>query len=213
MPSTMDFSTPCCAKPDAAFRWLTGLLLGLWLATAGAAPATEKSAVSQAAIVMTQQGYALDAEVNIALNRTLENALSKGINLYFLLELELTRPRNWWFDESIVESTRKMRLYYHLLLRRYVVETGYTTHTVATLPEALGLLGRVEDWQVLERGALRPGQRYDARLRLRLDAAQLPKPLSLGAVAGDKWDMATPWYEWSFEPPAASPAPVSQPLP
>ena len=194
---------PCYARRDAAFRWLAGLLLGLWLASAGAAPSPDKSAVRQAAIQMTQQGYVLDADVDIVLNSTLENALTKGINLYFLLELELTRPRNWWFDEGIAEPVRKMRIYYHLLLRRYVVETGYTTQTVATLSEALALLGRVDGWQVLDRGALKPGQRYDARLRLRLDAAQLPKPLSIGAVGGDKWEMATPWYSWSFDAPAA----------
>lgn len=209
----MDFSTPCYARSDAVTRWLAGLLLGFWLAMAGSAQAADRSAVRQAAIVMTQQGYALDADVDIVLNRTLENALSKGINLHFLLELELTRPRDWWFDEDIVEATRKLRIYYHLLLRRYVVENGYTTQTVSTLAEALTVLGRVADWQVLERGALKPGQRYDARLRLRLDAAQLPKPLSVGAVAGDKWDMTTPWYAWSFDAPSAPPAPVAQPLP
>ena len=209
----MDFSTPCYARHNSAFRWLAGLFLGLWLVTAFAAPASDKSAVRQGAIQLTQQGYVLDADVNIALNRTLENALSKGINLYFVLELELTRPRNWWFDESIVDSTRKMRLYYHLLLRRYVVETGYTTQTVASLNEALALLGQVDEWQVLDRGVLKAGQRYDARLRLRLDAAQLPKPLSLGAVAGDKWEMATSWYEWSFDAPTTPASSVSLPLP
>jgi hypothetical protein len=104
-----------------------------------------------------------------------------------------------------------MRIYYHLLLRRYVVETGYTTHTAASLGEALALLGRVEDWQVLERGALKAGQRYDARLRLRLDTTQLPKPLSIGAVTGDKWELVTPWHDWSFDAPAAPPSPT--PLP
>ena len=213
MPSTMDFFTPCCARREAAIRWLAGLLLGCWLASAGAAPAPDRSAVKQAAIQVTQQGYVLNADVNIALNGTLENALIKGINLYFLLELELTRPRNWWFDEDIAEPVRKLRIYYHLLLRRYVIETGYTTQTAASLSEALALLGRVEEWQVLDRGALKAGQRYDARLRLRLDAAQLPKPLSIGAVTGDKWEMTTSWYDWSFEAPAALPAPVSQSLP
>ena len=209
----MDFFTPCYARRDAAFRWLAGLLLGLWLASAGAAPAPDKSAVRQAVIQMTQQGYVLDADVDIVLNSTLENALTKGINLYFLLELELARPRNWWFDEGIAEPVRKMRIYYHLLLRRYVVETGYTTQTVATLSEALNLLGRVDAWQVLDRGALKAGQRYDARLRLRLDAAQLPKPLSIGAVGGDKWEMTTPWYSWSFDAPAAPSTTVSPALP
>jgi hypothetical protein len=199
------FTTPCCARPDPAFRWLAGLLLGCWLAVAGSALANDKSMVKQATIQAVPQGYVLDAELNIALNPTLEDALSKGINLYFLLELELTRPRNWWLDEGIAEPVRKMRIYYHLLLRRYVVETGYITKTAATLDEALALLGRVEGWQVLK-----TGQRYDARLRLRLDTAQLPRPLSIGAVTGDKWELATPWYGWSFDAPAV-PVPLPSP--
>jgi hypothetical protein len=205
-------STPCCARPEFPFRWLGWLLLWGWLGLAGsAALAADRSEIRQAAIRATPQGYELDAEIDIALNRTLEDALSKGINLYFVLEFELSRPRNWWLDEDIGESVHKMRIYYHLLLRRYVVESGYTTQTAASLAEALALLGQVQGWQVLERGALKAGRRYDGRLRLRLDTAQLPKPLSIGAVSGDKWDLATPWFEWSFEAPA--PAKSSPPLP
>lgn len=211
MPSMMVSFTPCCARLDPALRWLAALLLGCWLGAAGSALANGKSAIKRAEIRAAPQGYVLDADVDIVLNRTLEDALTKGINLHFLLELELTRPRSWWFDEDVAEPVRKMRIYYHLLLRRYVVESGYVTRTAATLGEALALLGRVDDWQVLERGALKPGQRYDARLRLRLDTAQLPKPLSIGAVTSDKWELATPWFDWSFDAPAAPSS--SQPLP
>jgi hypothetical protein len=211
MPSMMVSFTPCCARRDPALRWLAGVLLAFWLTVAGSVQASDKSTISQAAIRATPQGYVLDGEVNIVLNPTLEDALNRGINLYFLLELEVTRPRNWWFDEDIAEPVRKMRIYYHLLLRRYVVETGYTTRTTATLSEALATLGRVDGWQVLEQGALKAGQRYDARLRLRLDTSQLPKPLSIGAVGGDRWDLATPWYGWSFDAPAVPVAPAALP--
>ena len=200
--------TPCCARRNPVFRWLAGLLFGSWLAVAGSALASDKSTVREAGIRATPHGYVLDADIDIVLNPTLEDALSKGINLHFLVELELNRPRNWWFDEDIADPKRKLRIYYHLLLRRYVVENGYATQTAATLDEALALLGRVEDWQVLERGALRTGKRYEARLRLRLDTAQLPKPLSIGAVTSDRWELATPWHGWAFDapaPPAASP--------
>lgn len=202
--------TPCCARREPALRWLVALLLGCWLAVAGSVLASDRSTVRDAGIRATPQGYLLDADIDVVLNPTLEDALLKGINLHFLVELELTRPRNWWFDEDIAEPVRKLRIYYHLLLRRYVVETGYTTHTVATLEEALVRLGRVEDWQVLERGALRTGKRYEGRLRLRLDTAQLPKPLSIGAVASDHWELATPWHEWAFDAPAV-PAPAQTP--
>lgn len=210
----MDSFTPCCARSEPAFRWLAWLLLGCFLAVVGSAQAADKSTVRQAVIRAIPQGYVLDADIDIVLNPTLEDALSRGISLPFLMELELTRPRNWWLDEDIAESVRKLRIYYHLLLRRYVVETGYTTQTVATLDEALARLGDVVDWQVLERGALRTGTSYDARLRLRLDTAKLPKPLSIGAVTSDRWELSTPWFEWSFDAPAAPPAsPSPSPLP
>lgn len=201
MPSMMVFSTPCCAKPDGALQCWGWLLLALWLGFATGAAAADRSAVRQAALRATPQGYALDSDVDIALNATLEDALTRGTPLHFLLELEITRPRSWWFAEDIAEPVRKMRIYYHLLLRRYVIESGYRTQTAPSLAEALALLGRVEEWPVLERGTLKAGATYDARLRLRLDTAQLPKPLSIGAVTGDKWELATPWYAWSFEPP------------
>lgn len=207
----MDFFTPCCARPESVFRWLAWLLLGCFLAISGSVLASDKSTVRQAAIRATPQGYVLEADIDIVLNRTLEDALTRGINLPFLLELEVTRPRDWWLDEGIAEPVRKLRMYYHLLLRRYVVEIGYTTQTAATLGEALAMLGKVSDWQVLERGALKTGQHYGARLRLRLDISLLPKPLSIGAVTSDKWELATPWFEWSFDAPAVPPA--SSPLP
>lgn len=208
--------TPCCKKPEAirhrlAGFWLPGLLLAGWLLATSSVFASDKSAVRKAAIVAAPQGYVLDAEVDVDLNPTLDDALKKGINLYFLLELEVVRPGSWyWFDEDIAEPVRKLRIYYHLLLRRYVVENGYVTRTAESLDEALMLLGRVNNWQVIERGALKPGRRYEARLRLRLDTEQLPKPLSIGGVSGAEWVLATPWYKWSFEAPAV---PVNPPPP
>ena len=182
------------------------LVAAFVLLVAGAANAA--NTVRQAEIRATPAGYTLDADVELALNPTLEDALAKGINLYFVLEFEIARPRNWWFDEDIAEVSRKMRLYYHLLLRRYVVETGYTTQTAATLGEALVMLGHVDDWQVLERGDLKTGRRYEARLRLRLDTARLPKTLSIGAVTSDRWDLVTPWHTWLFQAP---PLPAATP--
>ncbi len=186
--------------------WLLMLLLGL---ATGPLLAQEKPVVRGAEIRATLQGYELDAQIDLPLNRTLEDALLKGINLHFIAELEISRPRGWWwFDQGIVKASRKMRIYYHLLLRRYVIEIGYVTKTAGTLDEALELLGTLEGWQVLERGALKNGRRYDARLRVRLDTAQLPKPLHIGAVSGDRWDLLTPWHEWSFNAPV-----VEKPMP
>jgi hypothetical protein len=65
----------------------------------------------------------------------------------------------------------------------------------------------------MDRGALKAGRHYDARLRLRLDPTQLPKPLAIGGGGGEKWEMATPWYQWSFDAPAAPPVSPPATLP
>lgn len=198
----------CCERSDWLLRWMA-IVLGAWLATTPALYAAEGVGVQFAEIRAVNEGYELAAQFVINPNRTLEEALEKGVALHFIAELEVTRPRSWWFNESIGEASRRMRIYYNFLLRRYVIDSGYTTLNAATLDEALTLLGRVEHWQILERGALKPGQRYEARLRFRMDASQLAKPLQMGAIASGKWDLQSGWYEWKFDAPVpAKPAPV-----
>lgn len=208
MQRMMAFFTRCSANRNTlAF----GLVVGFWALFAVPQPllAAEGVSVQSAEIRAVNAGYELDAQFVLNPNRTLEDALEKGVALHFVAELEITRPRSWWFNENIVEATRRMRIYYHLLLRRYVVDAGYTTQTATTLDEALLILGRVENWQVLERGALKPGQRYAARLRLRMDASQLAKPLQMGALTSGKWGLESAWFGWKFDAPAPSkPAPV-----
>lgn len=198
----------CCAKSDRLMGWATAVL-GAWLAMTPALYAAEGVGVQFAEVRAVNEGYELAAQFVINPNRTLEEALEKGIALHFIAELEVTRPRSWWFNESIGEASRRMRIYYNFLLRRYVIDSGYTTLNASTLDEALTLLGRVEHWQILERGALKPGQRYEARLRLRMDASQLAKPLQMGALASGKWDLQSGWYEWKFDTPMPiKPAPL-----
>ena len=94
-------------------------------------------------------------------------------------------------------------------MRRYIVDAGYTTQTATTLEEALTMLGRIEHWQVLERGALKSGRRYQARLRVRMDASQLAKPLQIGALTSGKWDLQSAWFMLKFDTPLpVKPAPL-----
>jgi len=212
MQNTTDFSTLCCVKPesDSIPGWLLACLFALLFAPS--LHAADGASVKYAEIRATHEGYELDAQFVLNPNRTLEDALQKGIALHFVAEAEITSPRNWWLDENIGEATRHMRIYHNLLLRRYVVDAGYVTKTAAALDEALAILGHLESWQVLERGALKPGQRYEARVRLRLDTSKLPKPLQIGVVSGGKWELESPWYDWTFDAPAP-PARLSMPSP
>lgn len=204
----MVFFTRCFVNLDRLACWLAAGVCAL-IALPAAVLAAEDVSLRYADIRAVNEGYELEAQFVIKPNTTLEDALEKGVALHFVSELEITRPRNWWWNEDIGEATRRMRIYYNLLLRRYIVDAGYTTRTATTLEEALAILGRIEHWQVLERGALKSGRRYQARLRLRMDASQLAKPLQIGALTSAKWDLQSVWFTWKFDTPLpVKPAPL-----
>lgn len=152
-----------------------------------------------------QEGsYQLSADFSFELNPRLEEAVARGMVLYFLVEFELSKPRWYWLDEKVLEKTQTLRLSYHALTRQYRVSSGGGLHqSFSSLNEALRVLSRLRYWVVAERGneALRPGEAYQAALRLRLDLSQLPKPFQIVAVGNRDWTLASDWKRWRLTLP------------
>ncbi len=144
--------------------------------------------------------WVLNAAFNVRLNRTQEEALKKGVSLYFVTEIELQRERSWWFNEDLVVASRIGRLNYGLLTRRYQVETVGGFRAYDTLPEALAELGRIENWAVVPKKAIKAGNSYVAAIRMRLDLGLLSKPLQINALASGKWEVEGEWHEWEITP-------------
>lgn len=145
--------------------------------------------------------YVLDAEFELILNSTLEEALTKGIPLYFVIEFELQRPRWYWFDDTVITNSLTYRLSYNALTRQYRLSTGGAFYqTFATLEEAQRMISRVKGRKVVEKSALFKGYRYDAAARMRLDTAQLPKPFQISALTSRDWHLQSDWVRWSFTP-------------
>ena len=144
--------------------------------------------------------WALNAALNVRLNRTQEEALKKGIPLHFVTEFKLQRVRWWWFNEDIAVASRIGRLNYSPLTRRYQLETMDGFKAYDTLLEALSELGRIENRVIAPGKPLKPGNTYLAALRMRLDVGQLSKPLQINALASGKWDVESDWHEWEVTP-------------
>ena len=180
-----------------------------WLAAAAAlfaallaAPAAraEGIEVRQAALVAAEDGYYLDAEFEITLTQTLEEALNKGVPLYFALEFALTRPRWYWFNEKLANTRHIYRLSYNALTRQYRVGVGTLYQNFPTLPEALAFFSRVRVRDIAEPGALAKGSSYLAEVRLRLDTSQLPRPFQVSAVGSRDWSVSSDWRRWTVNP-------------
>ena len=122
------------------------------------------------------------------------------MSLYFVLEFELGRPRWYWLDEKVAQLTVQYRLTYSPLTRQYRLTTGLLGQQLESLDEVQRLLSRVVARPVVRKDALVKGARYDAAVRLRLDASQLPKPFQINALASRDWSLQSEWYRWSFVP-------------
>lgn len=209
-------TTPCCPKPSfnfpILFRTICKLAAALLLLAALPCAAwAEGIQVKSADLTLVDEVYQLNADVDIGLSQTLEEALNKGVPLHFVAEFELIRPRSaWipeaarpyltWIDEGIASVEQRWKLSYNALIRQYQLGNGAQQQTFDSLPEAMQALSRLREWQVLDRSLLKKRYSYEAGLRMRLDVSQLPKPLQVNAIASKNWNLESEWYHWTLKP-------------
>ena len=183
----------------ARWRAVRRALLCLALLLAATARA-DTIVVKSAELHAEEDGYYLNAEFEVSLNATLDEALQKGVPLYFLLEFDLSRPRWYWLDEKVLTATTQYRVSYNALTRQYRIASGLLAQTFDGIDEVERFLSRVNSREVARRDQLAKGARYEAAVRLRLDVNQLPKPFQMSALASREWTLQSDWYRWSYAP-------------
>jgi hypothetical protein len=189
---------------------LPKFLLALACAAALCARADDIEVID-ARLAASEEGLLLSADFGFEFNARLSETVANGVPLYFVVEFELTRPRWYWFDENAVLRRTQLRLSYHALSRQYRVSTGPLHQNFSTLDDALDVMRRLRNWQVLGRSETLGGSSYEAAVRMRLDPAQLPKPLQLSALTNRELRLESPWKRFIFLPPraAATPPPAA----
>ena len=170
---------------------------------------TAEIEVREPQITLSEDGYALAADFRFDLNSRLEEAVNRGVVLYFVADFELTRERWYWLDEKLVSRSLTYRLSYHALTRQYRLSTGGLHQSFETLNEALRVLRRLRNWQVIDKDEkiVVSGGTYQAAVRLRLDFNQLPRPFQISALGNKDWSLASEWKTW------LATLPLPQPLP
>lgn len=185
------------------FNLLTSGLLATLLLTltlGHAAARAEGVEIMQAHLESSEEGYKLSATFAFELKRGLEDVIMRGVPLYFTTDVELTRPRWYWFDEKTVTASQTVRISYNVLTRQYhAAILGRLHQSFATLDDAMSLVRRPSRWVVAERGALKVGEVYNVAVRMRLDLAQLPKPFQVHALNSSDWQLSSDWKFFTFK--------------
>ena len=178
-----------------AWSWVIGCLLLLW----GWSPAwadPNSAEVTQLQVERTEEGVLLSAAVRFELPQVVEDALEKGIPMFFVAEATIYRDRWYWYDKRVAFATRHMRLAYQPLTRRWRLQVSPAPignsgvvlgQTFDTREEALAAMQRVSRWRVADAADVDPEATHTIDFRFRLDMSQLPRPFQIGAVGQAEW--------------------------
>jgi hypothetical protein len=129
----------------------------------------------------------LEFSARLSLPRTVEDALQRGIPMYFVAQAELKRSRWYWRDERIARVSRSWRLAYQPLTGTWRVSLGGLSQSFATLPEALAAVSSSAGWRLAELAQVEPDSRHYIDFSYRLDTTQLPGPMQFGLGGQGDW--------------------------
>ena len=183
---------------------MSALVLALLLLAAVAAHAGSIEP-KRAALTAGEDGYTLSAEFALDLGNRLEDAVARGVPLYFNLEFVLERGRKYWVNEHVVTRSLTYKLAYSSLMRQYRLSTGNLHQNFGSLAEALRVVGRIAALPVVDKDLLKPGESYEAAVRLALDRSQLPKPFQVDAITDRDLHVETKPLRWQFVAPPVAP--------
>jgi hypothetical protein len=145
----------------------------------------------------TEDGYQLNADFELQLAASLLETIRKGVPLYFVVEFELTRGRWYWLDDVAVRATRERRVSYLPLTEQYRINTAGISQNLSNPDDIRRVLSRIRSWTIAERGKFKPGDKFEAAIRFRLDTAQLPKPFQLNTFGAREWNLSSEWHRWT----------------
>ncbi len=194
------FPTGIVLPACVILRLLLAFCLSSLLAFAPAgARAAEGIELIEASLEATDDGYRLSSNFTVDLTRSLEDALMAGVPLYFNLQVEVSRPRWYWFDEVAAKATRRIRLSYNLLTQQYRASVDGSLHrNFARLDDMLALLRRPGRWTIADSAALQRDAAYTVAVQMSLDVSQLPKPIQVSAMGSGDWRMSSGWTRFAF---------------
>lgn len=158
--------------------------------------------ITRLRVERADDGVYLSATVRFDLPAVVEDALLKGIAIFFVVEADIYRDRWYWTDPRVASAARTLRLAYQPLTGRWRVNivSGLITSSSGlratlnqnyeTLPEALSAIQRLTRWKIAEASEVEADANYALDLNFRLDLSQLPRPFQIGVAGQRDWTIS-----------------------
>jgi hypothetical protein len=179
---------PILQDPPGLARWLRcGFVV--WLLVLLAWPTAHAQGV-ELALLQTSRSEGslnLDFAARVTLPKPVEDALQRGVPIYFVADAVLLRSRWYWRDERVARVQRSWRVAFQPLTGTWRVGFGGLNQTYPTLAEALVVVSRSAGWKLVDLAQLDSDKNYTVEFSYRLDSSQLPGPMQFGLGGQGDW--------------------------
>lgn len=158
--------------------------------------------LTQLKVERADDGVYLSALVQFDLTPVVEDALMKGIPMFFVVEADIYLNRWYWTDKRVGSATRTIRLAFQPLTRRWRVNivTGLINNSAGlratlnqnydTLPEAMSAVQRLARWKIADSADVEPEVPLQLEFSFALDLSQLPRPFQIGVAGQRDWNIS-----------------------
>ena len=198
MPSPMCRTSP--GLVTCLMRWTGALMICIGLIQVN--PNAQAAEIGQLNVERAEDGIYLSANVRFDLPNPVEDALVKGIAMFFVVEADIYQSRWYWTDRRVASAARTIRLAYQPLTRvwRVNIVNGVVqgagglratlNQNYDSLTDALSAVQRLSRWRVADNADLEPDASYKLDFSYSLDLSQLPRPFQIGVVGQKDWTIS-----------------------
>lgn len=155
---------------------------------------------SELRIYKEDESLVMNTPIQFYLPSAVEEALRKGVAIYFVAHVDVTKDRWYWTDKEVLSVNRFYKLVYQPLTRRWRLNISSSRNNfnepAISLPQwfdqledALSAINRAGHWKLMNLNDLEQGTHYKITFSFGLDTVSLPKPLQIGLIGQSDWSL------------------------
>ncbi|URI10488.1 DUF4390 domain-containing protein [Aquincola tertiaricarbonis] len=172
-----------------AWRALLLATLMAWLSAAFLPAAAQGVDRLELQVRKPDGNLVLDYNVRLQLPRAVDEALQRGVPIYFEAQATTYRPRWYWRDERVGRAHRSWRLSFQPLTASWRVSQGGLHQSYGSQSDALAAISRATNWPIADLSKVEPDQPLYVDFTFRLDTGQLPRPMQIGIGTLADWTL------------------------
>ncbi|MCP4673812.1 MAG: DUF4390 domain-containing protein [Desulfobacula sp.] len=140
-------------------------------------------------------------DIKKAFTPKINQAILNGVPTVFSFYVSLYKTQGSWFDKKVADIEIKSTLKYNSLKKEFSILKPWKNKDpmiVQSLEKAKPLMAQINNLKILPLNQLVKGEKYQLRIKAKLDRVTLPLSMHNVLFFVSFWDFETNWYIVNF---------------